>query len=1032
MALGLAIRFRARPPVNEWSTGQVCDFLETLSFDDTARSCFSNEAIDGNVLLQMTNSDLAEAPFKLSFGQRKVLLNEVQAQTQYALSRQRQQAAGRGAVLVKGSVPEGPKVSSDALERIRRYHLDPKSGYRTLVHRSSILTDEELECWQYQAAWLACPITGKAWARGDVVSTMGVALYHAPRLCSEKEKHRKYIEEEQNRRNDVARKQTMDHSGTTFDREFEVYPNVEPPPLANLPGVPDTAGGTAAPDSEKRRLLKMEASGLKSQSAAVQQQMFMGLAGEGRNPDGCPVSRTGGFIGEEDIQRALDQLKNEPRDDAELAHKFGTYDSYFSQVQELRAALFSLWDKGKEVLSQAESSRMQSAIRRIDAFENLSIPERTRFWFVYHMMAKASENHGKMQHVLDDLEELFDSASAEHNNHIEGAVPVEELSDDPQLGYIEVVIGPAFDIDAYNDGANGNPSKGILSASERGVVDMDRQYNAVNFQFFVQRAEAGATRDGAEASFERRLCTSRLSFYLDESHGSRVFPRNILSQLSLLFYRRNDALYLQGPGHRVNEHRVAVCVRKLIPRILRSIVVHVFHGDRSYAPRVEKAVRVYLAVHQVAIKLLATFRKSYEHLYRSVVEWVQQPFCPKSESEWPDLEELLLGASLCAFPWPLLREAFVRKLFVQLLRDTTQMSTKAPIRQRAEHLFTQNRALLERLVYIIRFFRAGPGKLPVREMDQKYTRCAGTVPKAERDALVCAAGEGTGVESLTDLWQILGMESRLGADEHEILSHIERFIIHVQAGESVWRASAPPTEASEGPALPSDALEQLASIGAETSGSVIQRTPQNRRERELAQAQKLAAERALHQGYPKLPASRRLDGTLCYYCLRRFPSRMALFAHLRRVIDKERFIEGHHQLHFGLKVQGGPSALLNSGKGQCRCQADKCKKEFMNPHELCRHYHEMGVLGFEEAVELGAQQTSNVEEETGSADTARGVDDGQPSIDLTTCSVCMEQPPNVVMVPCGHFFACEQCGKMLKSCAICRADVHQVLRIYYC
>ena len=107
----------------------------------------------------------------------------------------------------------------------------------------------------------------------------------------------------------------------------------------------------------------------------------------------------------------------------------------------------------------------------------------------------------------------------------------------------------------------------------------------------------------------------------------------------------------------------------------------VFQGDRSFAPHVEKAVRLYLSVHQVAIKLLATFRKSFEFLYQSVVEWIQQPFCPKSDAEWPDLEELLLGASLCSLPWPLLREAFVRKLFVQLLNGTMQMSAKASVRQ---------------------------------------------------------------------------------------------------------------------------------------------------------------------------------------------------------------------------------------------------------------------------------------------------------------------------------------------------------------
>ena len=32
-----------------------------------------------------------------------------------------------------------------------------------------------------------------------------------------------------------------------------------------------------------------------------------------------------------------------------------------------------------------------------------------------------------------------------------------------------------------------------------------------------RQAEAGVTRAGAEASYKRRLCTSRLSFYLEET-----------------------------------------------------------------------------------------------------------------------------------------------------------------------------------------------------------------------------------------------------------------------------------------------------------------------------------------------------------------------------------------------------------------------------------------------------------------------------------------------------------------------------------
>jgi hypothetical protein len=157
---------------------------------------------------------------------------------------------------------------------------------------------------------------------------------------------------------------------------------------------------------------------------------------------------------------------------------------------------------------------------------------------------------------------------------------------------------------------------------------------------------------------------------------------------------------------------------------------------------------------------------------------------------------------------------------------------------------------------------------------------------------------------------------------------------------------------------------------------------------------------------------------------------MALFAHLRRVIDKERFIEGHHQTHFALKIPGGPGGLV--GAGHHRCVAESCGKAFANSTELWQHYNEMGVPGFEQAppcekpsLATSAQDSLQLREESGPADDTP-LDSG-----LSLCSVCMDQPPDCVMVPCGHIYACEKCGKKLKECALCREPVTQVLRIYY-
>lgn len=97
----------------------------------------------------------------------------------------------------------------------------------------------------------------------------------------------------------------------------------------------------------------------------------------------------------------------------------------------------------------------------------------------------------------------------------------------------------------------------------------------------------------------------------------------------------------------------------------------------------------------------------------------------------------------------------------------------------------------------------------------------------------------------------------------------------------------------------------------------------------------------------------------------------------------------------------------------------------------------MGVPGFEqgpetqrpEATTQVAQESLKLTEESGPPEAVT-----LPQVagsDLSVCSVCLDQPPEVVMVPCGHIYACDKCGKQLHECALCREPVSQVLRVYY-
>jgi hypothetical protein len=68
------------------------------------------------------------------------------------------------------------------------------------------------------------------------------------------------------------------------------------------------------------------------------------------------------------------------------------------------------------------------------------------------------------------------------------------------LGPMQVIIGPTFNIDAYNYGVLGNEKEGIRSQKDRGVLSMDQQYNAFNFVYYVLRSKN---------SYERKVSVKR-------------------------------------------------------------------------------------------------------------------------------------------------------------------------------------------------------------------------------------------------------------------------------------------------------------------------------------------------------------------------------------------------------------------------------------------------------------------------------------------------------------------------------------------
>ena len=53
-----------------------------------------------------------------------------------------------------------------------------------------------------------------------------------------------------------------------------------------------------------------------------------------------------------------------------------------------------------------------------------------------------------------------------------------------------------------------------------------------------------------------------------------------------------------------------------------------------------------------------------------------------------------------------------------------------------------------------------------------------------------------------------------------------------------------------------------------------------------------------------------------------------------------------------------------------------------------------------------------------------------PHAEEQTCAICLDRPPNVTFVPCGHKMTCEQCAAEVGECPGCRAPILHRQRTY--
>lgn len=117
---------------------------------------------------------------------------------------------------------------------------------------------------------------------------------------------------------------------------------------------------------------------------------------------------TSGDRPDDDFHTLLQQLRNEPSNDEEMAAKFNLYETYGQQVEKMRGTLFGLYEDNTPTLPDSVKQDMEKQLKKVDRAEAMGIPDDARGWFVYHMMAQAGRNNEDMSNVMEGFEKKLE------------------------------------------------------------------------------------------------------------------------------------------------------------------------------------------------------------------------------------------------------------------------------------------------------------------------------------------------------------------------------------------------------------------------------------------------------------------------------------------------------------------------------------------------------------------------------------------------------------------------------------------------
>ncbi|KJE95697.1 hypothetical protein CAOG_009951 [Capsaspora owczarzaki ATCC 30864] len=318
------------------------------------------------------------------------------------------------------------------------------------------------------------------------------------------------------------------------------------------------------------------------------------------------------------------------------------------------------------------------------------------------------------------------------------------------------------------------------------------------------------------------------------------------------------------------------------------------------------------------------------------------------------------------------------------------------------------------------------------ELDVIYSRCAGSLPKAQRDAVKRTCVAVKGVDCMEKLWKYLAMDSPV-TDDLAVRNHIGRYLDYLVAAVPVWEAqnlTADAWNAIKVPPLVTRPIVQKSSSSSVTSSATSKpnaSSAQSKHSSSTTVKAKAAAtsaapgkgmgkvaveakatrtipvpqqtvssvatlgilgfqseearllkeqdaeEQMKHMGWPMLTSTRTLDRNKCCYprCGRVFSCRSLLFHHLKRVFKGRLAANpGFHVRHRKLTTE--ETHPDHDAWRSLTCPACHCS--FENGNQLRIHYTWLGVEGFwsmEQQTALRKAAANESQEEQEEADMDR-------------------------------------------------------------